>query len=134
MMLMIDEGTLFGRGISFPPRLGADGRWAWSEGPDNVRESIRTILLTENDERLMRPAFGGGLQPFLFEPNTVATHRLMQERIVQALRQWEPRIALQDVAVTADTADPQAATVTIRYKLVATRASEQINFTLRLAT
>ncbi|MCB9434500.1 MAG: GPW/gp25 family protein [Ardenticatenaceae bacterium] len=129
----MDEGTLFGRGISFPPRLGADGRWAWSAGPENVREAIRVILLTENDERLMRPAFGGGLQPFLFEPNTVATQRLLQERIVQALRQWEPRIELQDVAVAADPDEPQTAVVTIRYKLVATRASEQMNFTLRLA-
>ncbi|NTV96894.1 MAG: TOBE domain-containing protein, partial [Thiobacillus sp.] len=39
---------LFGRGISFPPRIGSDGRIAWSEGEQNVRESIRVILMTDD--------------------------------------------------------------------------------------
>lgn len=130
---MINEGAIFGRSISFPPRLGADGRWTWSAGPENIRESIRIIIMTEMDERLMLPAFGGGLQPYLFEPNTVASQRLIQERITQALLQWEPRIELQDVTVTNDPDDPQAAIVAIRYRLVATQAGEALNFTVRLA-
>ena len=28
----MDAGRIFGRGIAFPPRVGADGRVAWSEG------------------------------------------------------------------------------------------------------
>ena len=43
---MSDAGDLFGRGISFPPRVGADGRIVWSEGEQNMRESIRVILMT----------------------------------------------------------------------------------------
>ena len=58
---MIDAGKLFGRGISFPPRVGPDGRVAWSEGEVNVRESIRVILMTEQPERLRAPNFGGSL-------------------------------------------------------------------------
>ena len=38
---------VYGRGIAFPPRVDARGRLAYSEGVDNVRESIRLILLTE---------------------------------------------------------------------------------------
>ena len=45
---------LFGQGLGFPPRIGADGRLVWSSGEDNVRESIQIILLTEPGERLMR--------------------------------------------------------------------------------
>src|SRR5436305_1697397 len=30
----MDDGRIFGRGISFPPRVGPDGRVAWSAGPD----------------------------------------------------------------------------------------------------
>jgi len=51
-MSRVDIGRLFGRGISFPPRVGPDGRVAWSEGEVNVRESIRIILMTEQNERL----------------------------------------------------------------------------------
>ncbi len=62
-------------------QLGPDGRWAWSAGSKNVRESVQVILLTEPGERLMLPDFGGKLHSFLFEPNTVATRRLLQEQI-----------------------------------------------------
>ena len=40
----MDEGRVFGRGISFPPRVGPDGRVAWSAGPYNIREMIRVVL------------------------------------------------------------------------------------------
>src|SRR3712207_3292490 len=95
--------NLFGQGLSFAPRVGADGRLAWSVGEDNVRESIRLILLTEPGERLMREEFGCGLRRFLFEPNTVTTRELIRQRIVQAIGRWEPRVAVEEVRVEADT-------------------------------
>jgi len=39
--------SIFGKSLSFPPRVGADGRFVWSSGEDNVRESIAVILRTE---------------------------------------------------------------------------------------
>ena len=98
-------GERYGRGIAFPPRIGADGQWAWSEGPDNIREAIQIILQTEAGERVMLRPFGAGLGRFLFEPNTAATRQLMQERVENALRLWEPRLRLLSVEVEADPAD-----------------------------
>ncbi len=128
----MDEGQLFGRGISFPPRVGADGRLAWSSGPANIRESIQVVLLTEPGERLQLPDFGGRLRAVLFEPNTVATRRLVQEQIEQALRLWEPRIALQSVTVEEDEADARAALATIRYQLVANQTAEHVTVRVSL--
>jgi phage baseplate assembly protein W len=130
---MMDVGKLFGRGISFPPRVGPDGRIAWSEGEINVREAIRIILMTEQNERLRLPEFGGSLNGFLFEPNTTTTRHLIGERITTALADWEPRIRVESVSVEADTTDPQAAVATIVYKLVATGASERVSLTVALA-
>ena len=130
----MDKGRLFGRGISFPPRVGSDGRVAWSEGETNIRESIQVILLTEQNERLMLPDFGGGLGTFLFEPNAVATRRQIQERIVSALTRWEQRIVIQSVDVEADPTDPQAAIATITYKLVATQAQERVSLNVTLGS
>src|SRR5215472_944409 len=101
----MDQGRIFGRGIAFPPRIGGDGRWQWSEGENNVRDSIRIILQTEQRERLMLARFGGGLRSFLFEPNTVATRHQIGERISRALAQWEPRLTVEDVTVEADRLD-----------------------------
>jgi uncharacterized protein len=130
---LMDAGQVLGRGIAFPPRLGNDGRWAWSEGEANVRESIRVILMTEIQERLMLPFFGGGLDQYLFEPNTVATRHEIADRISNALTAWEPRVTVDSVAVDADPADEQAATATIAYHLVATQVRERVTLTVSLS-
>lgn len=130
---MNDIGQILGRGISFPPRVGSDGRVAWSEGEANVREAIRIILMTEQRERLRLPDFGGRLGLFLFEPNTVTTRQLIKERIDRALARWEPRIKVQSIDVDPDPADPQAVIAAITYKLVATQLRERIALTVTLA-
>jgi phage baseplate assembly protein W len=128
----MDEGTIFGRGIGFPPRIGPDGRLAWSAGAQNIREAIQIILLTELQERIFLPGFGGGLQTFLFQPNTPATFRLIEDRITQALASWEPRITVTSVVVQADPTQDQTAIATIFYKLVATQVGSQITVSVRL--
>ncbi|MDX1655184.1 MAG: GPW/gp25 family protein [Candidatus Competibacteraceae bacterium] len=130
---MAGPGERFGRGMAFPPRVGADGRLVWSVGPDNIRDNIRVILLTEPQERLMLPSFGGGLKRFLFQPNTVTTQRLIQEAITQALGRWEPRIQVDRVGVETDPDDPRAALVEIRYRLVANGAFDEIRLRVLLS-
>lgn len=129
---MLNEAKLIGQGLSFPPRIGPDGQVAWSRGAQNVRESIRIILLTEPRERLMLPDFGGGLQSFLFKPNTIAVHRLIQERITQELAIWEPRITLESVQVGFDPNNSQGAIISINYRLVATGVSDQLHLSINL--
>jgi phage baseplate assembly protein W len=137
----VDPGRVLGRGIAFPPHIGADGRVAWSAGEVNVREAIRIILMTEQRERLRLPEFGGSLGQFLFEPNTVLTRQLIRDRITKALEQWEPRVRIESVTVEADRlpagsqglGDPQSAIATITYKLVATQVRERVSVNVTLA-
>ena len=63
--LKCTAATSTAKGMAFPPRVGADGRVAWSEGEANVREAMRVILMTEPGERLRLPEFGAGLARFL---------------------------------------------------------------------
>jgi uncharacterized protein len=130
MMAASTEATLFGQGIAFPPRLGADGRFEWAIGQRSVRDSIRIVLTTEPGERIMLPSFGAGLRSFLFEPNIPATHRLMEERIRHAIRRWEPRVALTSVVVSRHPDDPGRAIASIAYTLVATQAQQRIDLTV----
>ena len=127
-----DAGRLFGRGIAFPPRVNADGRLAWSSGEQNVRESIRIILLTAERERLRLADFGGGLSRYLFEPNTSTTRQVIRDRIQRALTEWEPRIRVESVSVDPDPDDPEAAIATITYRLVATRVLERVTLNVAL--
>lgn len=130
----MDAGKLFGRSIAFPPRIDSDGQWAWSEGSQNVRESIQLILQTEVGERLMLRSFGAGLGRHLFEPNTTATRRRIQEQVQNALVLWEKRIRLREVLVDEDPGDPQHIIITIEYQLVATGDSERIALSVALAS
>ena len=129
----MDVGRIYGRGMAFPPHVGADGRIAWSQGETNIREAIEVILRTEERERLNLPSFGAGLRKFLFEPNTVATRQQIADRIQRALQLWEPRITVSAVDVEDDAADPQSAIATIHYQLVATRARGDVSVRVALA-
>jgi len=127
---MPDAADIYGRSLSFPPRVGSDGRMVWSSGEQNIRESIRLILMTDPGERLRRPDFGGGLQPLLFEPNIASRHRLLQDRIQAALTRWEPRITVESIQVGIDPENREGAIVTLNYRLVATQARERISLNL----
>jgi phage baseplate assembly protein W len=128
----VTAGEVLGRGISFPPRIGVDGRIAWSEGGQNIREAIQVVLKTELNERLQLAEFGAGLGRFLFEPNTTATRHVLQDRIARALAAWEPRIAVESVDVEEDPADAEAAVATVEYTLVATQARERATISIAL--
>jgi phage baseplate assembly protein W len=125
--------SIFGRSMSFPPRVGADGRFVWSEGETNIRESITVILKTEPGERVGVAEFGAGLGRFLFEPNNAGTHAQLQDAIDRALASWEQRISVEAVDVAADAGDPESALATITYRLVATSARERISVSVPLA-
>ena len=120
------------RGLAFPPRVGPDGRVAWSSGAQNVRESIRIILQTNLRERIMRPTFGGGLRPFLYEPNTLSTRTQIEERTRRALARWEPRAAVEQVSATPAPDEPDRVVLTIAYTIRETGTRERVRLTLDL--
>jgi Bacteriophage baseplate protein W len=128
----MNPAQLYGKGLAFPPHVGADGRVAYSEGEPNIRQSLEVILKTEERERLNLPSFGAGLRRYLFEPNTVATRYEIQERITRAIQQWEPRVIVTAVDVEEDPRDPQAAVATIHYQLVATKTNASLSAKVQL--
>ena len=125
--------SVFGKGISFPPRIGADGRMVWSEGEQGIRESIAVILRTDPGERVGVTEFGAGLGRYLFEPNNAATHARMQDSIQRALARWEGRIQVEAVDIASDPSDAESALATITYRLVATAARERLTVSVPLA-
>lgn len=124
------ETDLYGQGVSFPLRVGPDGGIVWSSGELNVRECICTILRTAPGERAERPTFGCGLDRLLFEPNSIATLRLIQDRVTRSIGLWEPRVSLNNVTATVNATDPRDVDVTITYTLIATGMQERLQLTV----
>lgn len=131
MTPQLDGARLYGKGISFPPRVGPDGAIVWSAGELNVRENICTILRTRPGERVELPTFGCGLDRYLYEPNNLATLRLISEDVKTSLTRWEPRIRLDDVTASLNPEDIRAVDVSISYTLVATGAQQLVQLTVR---
>lgn len=130
--MKMDARKLYGKGISFPPRIGVDGRMQWSVGEDNIRECIKIILLTRRKERLMHANFGGSLDSYLFEPNTPATRELLKKDIERALKHWEPRIRVESVDAEAGQKDESIVLVTITYLLLASQLKERVSLNVTL--
>jgi uncharacterized protein len=109
-----------GRGWSFPVELGQEGDVALATGEEDVRQAVRLILETEPGERVMRPEFGAGLRGLVFEPITTTTLALVRHRVEESLITWEPRIAVDQVEVSADDAESGKLLVRVDYRVRAT--------------
>jgi len=93
--------NFLGEGVSFPFRIDNYKKVKSSQYEKSIEESIIIILSTKLGERLMRPDFGCRIHELLFAPNTIDTHNLAIFYVTEALQQWEHRIILNDIDVSA---------------------------------
>jgi phage baseplate assembly protein W len=118
--------AFLGKGWAFPVCV-AGGAIATAAYEEDVRQAIRVILGTDPGERVMRPDFGAGLNAFVFEPMTPATLEALRQRVHDALIDWEPRIDVESVAVTAVPAEGKAL-IDVAYRVRATNAHHNLVF------
>lgn len=74
--------------------LGTTGAIAMVEEARAVRQAILLLLSTRPGERLMRPDYGCWLHRLVFAPNDAGTAGLAIHYVGEALRRWEPRVAI----------------------------------------
>ena len=94
---------------------GPDGRLAFVQDADCLREALWNVLMTAPGERIMRPSFGAGLNQWIGQPNTETIRQLIATSIVAAIGKWEQRASVSSVAVTADPHDASRANIAISY-------------------
>lgn len=132
------EPTLanFAEPIGWPllPVPDANGQLHYPSLAQSVRELIQVLLSTRPGEQLMRPGFGAGLENLLNEPNTVATRSRIKDLVEDALKRWEPRIAIDGIAVDpvsdAATGVADGVRVEIAYRHKRTGAPARVGLTL----
>jgi phage baseplate assembly protein W len=111
-----------GVGWAFPVKP-VNGGLTFARYENDIERAIPIILLTEPPERPMLPEFGAGLRRFVFEPSSAATWRAMEQAVQRALIDWEPRINVETVTVTPDTAEPNLLLIEIDFVVRATDTS-----------
>ena len=110
----------------------SEGRLSYPSLEESVRQSIKIILQTRPGERLMRPGYGGGLERYLHEPNTLTTRRQIRDLITSALERWEPRLLLDRVDVWEVEERPDTVRIEIVYRLRRNNRAQQMGITLEL--
>ena len=124
--MMDVQKAFLGVGWARPMGLAADGQIATAVYEADVAQAIRIILETNRGERVMRPEFGAGLNDFLFEPISAATLALIENRVREALIDWEARIDLLAVTVTAVDHTNGQLLIEISYRVRATNVHHNL--------
>ncbi len=93
---------VYGRYLSFPFRIGSDGRTALvADLNDHVRDEIVQLILTGTGERLFLPDFGTNVRRLVFENTDDTVTGLTKATIANALSKWlGSRVAVQSLDVT----------------------------------
>ena len=110
---------ILGKGFAFPLQRNSVGGIKGSAHALKIKESIQIILGTQHGERLMRPTFGCNLKRLAFAPNTAATANLARYYVEEALRIWEPRALIEEIAVQNDNTKARLL-IQIRYRIKST--------------
>ncbi len=116
-----------GKHLSFPFRVGTDGRMAAVNTLDeHVRDEIIQLLLTNQGERSFIVDFGGGVRRLVFENADEATAAIVKAQITDAVNRWlGHRVVLEYIKVEVENS---TITVDIRYRLAGTEDSRVLRF------
>lgn len=95
-----------------------------------VKQSIKNLLLTRPGERLFQPNIGSELNRILFEPMDVLTTEALKSVITTCIRNYEPRVKLQEVAVQPRY-DENAYDISLYFYVIGVYAPVVFNLTLQ---
>ena len=117
----------YGRHLSFPFRIGNDGRTAQvSSLEDHVKEELIQLILTNPGERLFLPEFGGGVRRLVFENSDETTAGMAKAVIAQAISRWlGHRITLEELEVAVEN---ETIEVEIKYRISGTEDTRVMRF------
>lgn len=122
------KNQLIGRGWRFPILPDETGTIRYADGEGNIEQSLQLLLMTGLGERVMRPDFGCDAPRLVFAPGTVQYLSLLETTVRDAVRDWEPRIDLEEVRAESIADDATRVTVSIRYRIRRTNTKQNLVF------
>lgn len=86
-------------GVPYPIVKTPMGYLYSQHGIDQIKSDMLVLLLTNPGERVMNPFFGTPLRRLLFDPNDKMLQLKAKNMILNSIKKWEPRIAVQQIQV-----------------------------------
>jgi phage baseplate assembly protein W len=90
------------------------GQLSIKKNRDAVKQSVKSLILTDFYERPFKPNIGCNIRGSLFELFTPVTQQKMETAIREVIENYEPRAELIDVLVE-DRPDKNALTVSVAF-------------------
>ncbi|HEX8186074.1 MAG TPA: GPW/gp25 family protein [Blastocatellia bacterium] len=128
------SSKIVGTGWRFPILPDASGSLSYVDGDENVEQSLKILLLTHIGQRVMRQDFGTRSRSLVFSPGSLQYLGLLETTIREAVRDWEPRVDLEQVQAEVDAEDVTHVTVHISYRVRQTNTRSNLVFPFYLDT
>lgn len=117
-----------GKGLKFPVQVNpATGRFMYADGQTSVKESLYLILMTQRQERWIRPDFGSRILSYTFMDTSYTRLNMMSRELEQTILSQEPRISSVDIEVQAQL-DKGVLLIDITYTLAETNTRDNLVF------
>lgn len=84
-----------------------------------IKQSIKTLVMTNHYERPFHPEIGSQVRALLFEPATPMLAITLKQAIMNTITAFEPRVKLEDVLITLSP-DLNRLYVTIEFTIINT--------------
>lgn len=114
------------------PLPDSEGRMSFPSLEQSVKQNMQIILRTAPGQQLMRPNYGGGLENYLYQQNSLVTRRRIRDLISESLARWERRILVDRVEVWPDENSASTLKIEIAYHLKRTNLPQQMAVTMEL--
>lgn len=106
-----------------------------------INRSIRNLILTNHYERPFRPEIGSNVRKMLFEPNITLVKNFLTKEISNVIKNFEPRIDLQEVNVLTQgqkseffessiISDPNTIIIEIIYNIINSTEAQKLQIPL----
>jgi uncharacterized protein len=122
------SGDIIGNGWRFPIEPDATGGLGYVGGRENLDQSLRILLQTDLGQRVMRADFGCSASRLVFAPGSPHFLGQLETFIREAIRDWEPRVQLDDVTAEISPRDETVAWVSIVYRPRASNTPQNLVF------
>lgn len=97
---MANNNEFLGKGWSFPPEFGDNGKIDMVSNDRDIQESLTILLNTSPGERVMSPEYGCDIKSFAFSEIDITTITLIKAMVSKAILFFEPRITLENIDIT----------------------------------
>jgi phage baseplate assembly protein W len=97
------------------------------EDSASIKQALKTIVLTKlgTKTKYQNPIFGSDVADLLFEKLNPFTESNLEEEVVQAIQNWEPRVRVDSVFVESDI-EQNAIKVSITYSVVNLNITDEL--------